>query len=219
MKRLLLAAFAAALVTQPALLSGQIYYNGVPNQQEYLDFLGGSGVGYGGVQVGPYVGRFTSDPYPAQSFSIYCVDFNHYAQDQRVWVTALSPSADLDHTRLDNYSRYRTAAYLSSLFDTAPATGASWGPIHRAIWSVTSTVPNNTWDDFLTPERLAAAQTFNTAGWYVVSPRGYANGQEFLMRTRVSVPEPATFLLLASGLLMLAAASRKRITGLREQDA
>ena len=40
----------------------------------------------------------------------------------------------LSNTRLNNYGLYQKAAYLSSLFDTAPT--ASWGGIHAAIWSL-----------------------------------------------------------------------------------
>jgi hypothetical protein len=36
---------------------------------------------------------------------------------------------------------------------------------------------------------------------------------------RVSVPEPATFLLMATGLLFLAAISRKRLGDITRQDA
>jgi hypothetical protein len=199
------------------------FYSGVPDAQEYLDFLGGSGVNGGyGVQVGPYVGRFT-DPTTPQ-FSIYCVDYTHYAKDQWVNVTALT-SSDLSKTRIDDYGTYRQAAYLASLFDTAPK--SAWGAIHAAIWNITSgqlLTPND-------PSKVAAfvAQRdyyidldtpgeFTGSGWYILSPlnaQGGAydgTGQEFLMRT-VSVPEPASFILLASGLLFLAVASRRRLLG------
>lgn len=211
------------LIAQPASVDAQLFYSGVPDAQEYLDFLGGSGVNGGyGVQVGPYVGMFAGDPSTAQ-FSIYCVDYTHYAKDQ--WVNVTSLGTSLDETRLDNYAKYQQAAYLASLFDTAPT--SSWGAIHAAIWSITSgQVLGN---DVARNQYLALASqngaSFSTAGWYVLSPLAAnggpydGTGQEFLMRTRVSVPEPGAFLLLGSGLVLLAGFSHKRLTGLREEDA
>ncbi len=227
MKRLLLTVLAVGVLAQPAQVSGQLY-NGIPDATEYLNFLSGSGVNGGfGVQVGPYTGRFEN---PASApFSLYCVDYLHYAQDGDVNVVGLGPVGNLSNTRLNNYGAYQQAAYLASLFETTDA-NTQWGSIHAAIWRLTSGLdvnPNVSGindalrDQYLT---LAAAQVgvFNTEGWYVLTPvnkSAASSGQEFLMRTSVSVPEPATFLLMASGLLMLAAVSRKRLTGLHEEDA
>ncbi len=224
MKKLFLLALGAVLVAQPSQASAQLLYNGIPSSQEYLDFLHGSGVGYGGVQVGPYVAQFSSDI--GQQFSIYCVDYNHEAMDQLVNVTALA-STGLTNTRIGSASgdavawdKYRTAAYLASLFDTAPATGSSWGPIHRAIWAITS--GQSQWDGYVTDilgsDWAAATASFNTDGWYVLSPVSQPGGQEFLMRT-ASVPEPATFILLATGLLLLAAFSRGRLQRMTHEEA
>jgi hypothetical protein len=223
MNRLLTGVLVAGLLAQPAsVLDAQqpYFYSGIPDAQEYLDFLGGSGVNGGyGVQVGPYRARFAPDPLSAQ-FSIYCVDYTHYARDQWVNVTGLGPVGNLANTRIKNYGIYQQAAYLSSLFDTAPT--STWGGIHAAIWYLTSgvTVGNATQRNYYLGLALVNAPNFSTQGWYVLSPRNPnggpydGTGQEFLMRT-VSVPEPATFFLIASGLLLLAALSRKRLTGSR----
>jgi hypothetical protein len=230
MKRLFTSMLVAGLLAQPGSVDAQqpYFYDGIiPDADDYqreLDFLGGSGVNGGyGVQVGPYLGRFT-DPTTPQ-FSIYCVDYNHYARDQTVNVTALDAS-DLDNTRLNDYDDYRRAAYLASLFDPdtdvnedgIPDGTAGWGGIHAAIWQITSGVAKGdaTLREYYLGLADANAATFITQGWYVLSPLNVSGGaydgtgQEFLMRT-VSVPEPATFLLLASGLLCLAAVSRRRI--------
>jgi len=204
------------LLAQPGSVDAQqpYFYSGVPDAQEYLDFLSGSGVNGGyGVQVGPYAGRFTTPATPM--FSIYCVDYTHYARDQWVNVTRLD-GGDLSNTRLEDYGDYQKAAYLASLFDTAPT--STWGGIHAAIWSITSgvSVGNASQRNYYLGLAAANSSSFSTQGWYVLSasnPNRVADsqlGQEFLMRS-VSVPEPATFLLLASGLLCLAAVSRKRI--------
>ncbi|MEQ1855248.1 MAG: PEP-CTERM sorting domain-containing protein [Longimicrobiales bacterium] len=223
MKRLLLIALSVGLLAQPAQLTAQqpYLYNGVPDATEYMTFLGGSGVNGGyGVQVGPYLGRFE---YPASaSFSIYCVDYNHYAKSQWVDVTGIGPVGDLSQTRLNDFGKYQQAAYLASLFDTAPTT--SWGGIHAAIWSLTSgvSVGDVTQRNYYLGLAAANGSSFDTSGWYVLSPQSLTSstgGQEFLMRTKVSVPEPAAFLLMATGLLLLAGVSRKRVIGFKEGDA
>jgi hypothetical protein len=233
MKRLLMLVLSVGLLAQPASVDAQqpYFFSGVPDAQEYLDFVSGSGVNGGyGVQVGPYAGRFTTPTSPL--FSIYCVDYNHYARDQWVNVSALADAPDaLIKTRLNDYGDYQKAAYLASLFDTGTDVDgipgvdgtSSWGGIHAAIWSITSgqTLGNDYWRDYYLGLADANAATFSTAGWYVLSPYNVSGGpfdgtgQEFLMRT-VSVPEPATFMLLASGLLFLAALSRKRVKQLQE---
>jgi hypothetical protein len=223
MKRLLLSALSIGVLLQPVQLDAQqpYFFDGIPDATEYMDFLGGSGVNGGyGVQVGPYLARFTTPLSP--QFSIYCVDYTHYARDQWVAVSGLAPAADLSRTRLNDYAKYRQAAYLSSLFDTAPT--STWGGIHAAIWSITSGVTVGTQADRDYYLGLAVPTSFTAAGWYVLSSSQDPlypgrDGQEFLMRTRVSVPEPAGFLLMATGLIMLAAVGRKRLSGLQEGDA
>ena len=203
MKRFLLSALSAALLAQPLQLNAQqpCLYPGVPGATEYLNFLSGSGVNGGyGVQVGPYKAAFGIGV-TAPAFSIYCVDYTHYAKDQYVNVTGLGPVGTLSNTRLNNYGLYQQAAYLYSLFDTAPTT--SWGGIHAAIWSLTSgqTLGNTTQRNYYLGLAATNASAFNTSGWYVLSPTSLSSttgGQEFLIRT-VSVPDPATFLLLATG--------------------
>ena len=227
MRRLLGIALMATLSALPAGLGAQLPYRypGVPGPQEYLDFISGSGVNGGyGVQVGPYLGEFTTDLTTAR-FSLYCVDYLHYARDQWVNTTSLGPLGDLANTRQSSYTIYQQAAYLSSLFDSAPTD--TWGGIHAAIWSLTSGVTQGdaTQRQYYLDLAAANAAAFNTDGWYVLSPlsaHGSAfdgTGQEFLMRTTYEVSEPAAFLLMATGLLLLAAFSRKRLVGLRVEGA
>lgn len=213
MKRLLLIALTAGLVAQPADLSAQLFYNGIPDATEYLDFIQGSGVASGGVQVGPYRGQFLETPL-APAFSIYCVDYDHFAKDQWVNVTSFA-SADLSKTRLGDAATYRRLAYLSSLFDATSQ--SEWGNIHRAIWNIASGESFSSTGSYMT---MAVPATFSTDGWYVLSPTSLTSttaGQEFLMRSSVSVPEPATLLLMATGLLLLAAFSRRRLVELTRE--
>jgi hypothetical protein len=235
MKRLFTLALSLGVLALPAGLDAQqpYFFEGIPGETEYLEFLSGSGVNGGyGVQVGPYKARF-NEPGPttpaSPMFSIYCVDYTHYARSGRVNVTPIATPIGTD-TRLDNYLKYQKAAYLSSLFD--PGTdvdgyaGADpttrWGGIHAAIWKITSgvTVGNDYWRNYYLGLATANAASFDTRGWYILTPEDPTDprsGQEFLMRT-VSVPEPATFMLLATGLIFLGIVSRRRLV-LRVGDA
>ncbi len=219
MKRFLLIALTAGWLAQPAQVDAQLYYNGIPDASEYLNFMSGSGQNGGyGVQVGPYVGQFAAPTEaPASApFSLYCVDYLHTAQDQMVFAAAIN-GGDLSTTRLNDATKYRKLAYLASLFDSYAQNATNWGGIHAAMWSIASGVTlsqsGNAAQIALRNQLIAAAvpDAFSADGWYVLSPQATPGGQEFLMRTRVSVPEPAGILLMATGLLMLAMVSRKRI--------
>jgi hypothetical protein len=225
---------ALMLAMAPATVSAQLFAP-VPQAVEYLNFVTGSGVGGTfGVQVGPYVGEFLTTPggtVTSPQFSLYCVDYTHFAKDQWTNTSSLATSSDgsgLSLTRLGtgttSFARYRQAAYLSSLFDSWNTLGFGtdqktvWSGIHAAIWSVTSgtdvgsgstlTIRNA----LLTGTWAAEAAGYDASTWYVLTPQNMTystSGQEFLVRT-ARVPEPSTLLLMASGLLIMLGSGHRR---------
>jgi len=234
MKRSVLLSLALGLLLVPIQASAQLY-NGIPDAEEYLGFVSGSGVsGTFGVQVGPYVGKFLSDPGQPQ-FSIYCVDFDHYAGTTAVSTAELS-AGDLSLSRLGGSAAsrvtYTRAAYLSSLFDSWQSYGAVksqvWSSIHAAIWTTiheqlglgtVGTNPDPLRTALIAEAGSAVDQGWTADGWYLLTPNAdvaaangwrYKDGQEFLIRT-TSVPEPSTLLLIGTGLLLVYFVRRRRL--------
>lgn len=240
MKRALFLAAGLAIALQPVTAGAQIF-NGTPMPVEYLDFLGGSGVGSPyGVQVGPYTARFDNDEMTGRmtaspQFSVYCVDYLHYANNSNGLVNVSAMNGDLSNTRLGDFGTYQTSAYLSSLFEDWNVHAAAlngdtgmtfsrrdvWSGLHSAIWAV-ATGPE---DLGVSNTRVATARsyffelagenagTFDTSDWYVLSEADVAltmasSGQEFLVRA--GVPEPSTLLLMLTGMVLMFGVSRRR---------
>ena len=165
----------------------------------------------------------------------------YVAPDPRsVWQvnqTTLADGANLANTRFGSMwgenalVRYRQTAWLSWQFANAPT--SEWGNIHRTIWNVfTGAAPdpaNGTWlaaadawyaanganYDWSTVVVLSDA-SMTTAAAGACPPWAASNGscakiggrQEFITTT----PEPATLLMLGSGLLILLGAAVSRGT-------
>lgn len=226
----------AAFALFPAAVQGQMVndFTGSVGPSEYLNFVGaGSAVVSDRyldgqrVYVGPYVGQFVQGGVASPSFSLICVDFENTATSQQVQASSLS-TADTDpmwaNTRLGSGSAtsYRQLAYFGSLFDSWQGLGYGtdqrtvWTSLHSAIWGLATGDPiggtSYALRDRIITNQLAAAQSFDADGWYVLSGEGTNAGQEMLMRTPAStVPEPSTYLLMATGLLFLAVFGRKRL--------
>ncbi len=217
----------------PAMAQGQWIddYEGVLNGEEYLRFEGvgdavvsDRGLTASGqrVYVGPYRGSFSGVTSP--SFSILCVDFVHTAGSQQVAVSGIGSDAGdiLPTTRLNVTGIYRSLAYYGSLFDSWDNLGYGtdrrtvWTALHSAIWTVAtgSDIGGATYAlrDRILADHSASAAAYSADGWYVLSGTNGYDRQEMLIRTPAStVPEPSTYLLMATGLLFLAVFGRKRL--------
>jgi PEP-CTERM motif len=178
-----------------------------------------------GVYVGAYRGQIGSGP-GAATVDLFCVDYLNHSWVGATWTanrTSLGGGTDLSNTRFGGLTnslvRYRMAAWLTTQFAAAPPT--QWGDIHATIWHLmTPTSPNYSADS----QWLAAAQQFydtNTNEKYwnrfqVLSD--VAMGPEVLGAARrggiqefiIVTPEPATILLLGTGLLLVVGLGYKR---------
>lgn len=214
--QLLLSAVALALLAVPSTASAQDTETLIRTGNGYGVTLG---TNRGTVYASPYQGRFAGDPTNA-NIDMFCIDFMHNASPRNVGYTvALTSigSGDLSSTRFgglpNGLAKYQQAAWLISHYSTA--TDNEWRAIQMAIWKV------------FTPTAYATNGAIEAAaqGWLSTAQTAYDDGgstyssfvvltgqgqgaeyQEFIMVT----PEPETYALMATGLLFLFLAWRRR---------
>ena len=192
-------------------------------------FVNGGSVSAFGYLVGKYNGLQGASPNQT-AVLLNCVDFFHHVSNQQTWsanISSLSTGAgvgvDTRYSGGNALSLYRQAAWLTTQYASIPLNAPNYnqqvGDIQATIWGLFPHIPappspilNTTWASQAAAHANDASYGFFVVSDVVTRTNGVDNPnsvQEFVIydpaleTTVVSTPEPASMVLLGTGLVGL----------------
>lgn len=174
-----------------------------------MKLVGVGGAHQNGVYVAPYY--LTVDGGP--KIGMMCDDFLHDNKIGDTWTAAVGTISDLSGARFfatAGVTGYQEAFWLYDQYKLHPADA---GNINFAVWAIfdPSIIGNPTYWNTAEAAWLQAAQTadlshYDFSAFLVYTPVNPTSTQEMITKT----PEPASMVLLGSGLITIAGLIRRR---------